>query len=172
MGDWAGLGTNLHCIAQWEPTTLPQCLPSKVSTPEMVTPPLFSQAAPLLFWSVGCSPFLRISQAPPAQLVMREPPISNLQLIATPSSVLIPLNSHSSHFSPSVHQYFSFEVGDFYPFHQLTIQWLIVAFLLSTSFQYRPTDQPIYEATNADASENIRGRIRTNKKQFFSAHIQ
>ena len=59
---------------------------------------------------------------------MRYPPISFvLVATSTPPPVLGSLYSYSTHFCPSVHQHFSFEVGDLHPFHQLAIQRLIVA---------------------------------------------
>ena len=59
---------------------------------------------------------------------MRYPPISFvLVATSTPPPVLGSLYSYSTHFRPSVHQHFSFEVGDLHPFYQLPIQRLVVA---------------------------------------------
>ena len=79
MGDWAGLGTNLHCIAV-RANHAATMSPVKSFDPRNGnTSSLWSScSSSLLACRLLCvSPFLRICQAPPAQLVMREPPISN-----------------------------------------------------------------------------------------------
>ena len=95
---------------------------------------------PTLAAANNCLALIHIFQAPPAQLVMRDPPndcsililkptVTHLFfLIATPPPVLGSFHPYSTHFRPSVHQHFSLEIGDLHSFHQLAIQRLVVAF--------------------------------------------
>ena len=76
---------------------------------------------PTLAAANHCLALLHIFRAPPAQLVMRDPPndcsililkataIYLLLLIATQSPVLGSFYSHTSHLCPSVHQDFTLD---------------------------------------------------------------
>ena len=87
---------------------------------------------PTLAAANHCLALLHIFRAPPAQLVLRDPPCSILilkataihlfLLIATPSPVLGSFYSHTSNLCPSVHQDFTLEIRYLDPFHQLAIQ--------------------------------------------------
>ena len=74
---------------------------------------------PTLAAANHCLALLHIFRAPPAQLVLRDPPCSILilkataihlfLLIATPSPILGSFYSHTSHLCPSVHQDFTLD---------------------------------------------------------------